>query len=258
MSKSQPSCQGVKPNWTAESSGVFVPNSCTATVWKIKPVAWCLALNLVRASHTSKHRLALVLFSKSFMQKINTDSCLRKKKENCCAKIKTRSCQFCDSQSGSKLLLRRRLEGVVTWWHGARSVQLKHHHQNPPKNSSKSSSLTELGPVKPLKTATKLEILKTKNFIPIWQKIIPHHPHSHCHTYPKTQQQSQTTDRAENGTNNIVWEEKKKKKTSTRTNSLKDSCPQTLAGRSQPRIISYNKIFKNSLFIEDSLLSSIH
>lgn len=46
-------------------------------------------------------------------------------------------------------------------------------------------------------------------------------------------------------TTRVQGEEKKKKR---RTNSLKDLSLQTEPGRSQPRLISYNKIFKNSLY----------
>ena len=73
--------------------------------------------------------------------------------------------------------------------------------------------------------------------------------HTHTHTHSLISQNTAaitTIDRAEMAPTTEC--EGRKKKNKSRTNSLKDSCPRTVRGRSQPRIISYNKIFKNSLY----------
>lgn len=77
-----------------------------------------------------------------------------------------------------------------------------------------------------------------------------HNTRTHTRTppYPKTQQQLHSKSR--NGTNNREWGEKichEHWQELTET-PLKTPAPKTEAGRSQPRIISYNKIFKNSLY----------
>lgn len=68
------------------------------------------------------------------------------------------------------------------------------------------------------------------------------HTHAHTRNHIPNHSSNYNYRQSRNGTNNRVWGEK------TRTNSLKDSCPETETGQSQPWIISYNKIFKNSLY----------
>lgn len=82
-----------------------------------------------------------------------------------------------------------------------------------------------------------------------WSQPCKYNSTSHTHTqsYPKTQQQLQLeTEQKWHQQQSVRGENKSW--TTTRTNSLKDSCPQTERGQSQPWIISYNKIFKNSLY----------
>lgn len=77
------------------------------------------------------------------------------------------------------------------------------------------------------------------------------HTQTHARSHIPKHSSNYTSRQSRNGTNNRVWQEKKQdmnNEKNLKRNCCKDSCLKTETRQSQPRIISYNKIFKNSLY----------